>query len=510
MLIQNFILESSEYGIIKKILNMRLRFQYINILFLLLWLSVIGILLYREYIGGEIRRLTASEDIIKRTTFWYEIYRGERKIGFASRVLEKVGEDLIFKEESHIKQTDTSQTEITEIIKAVTDTSYLPRSFEYSLITGKERIDIKATIDREDIIFFVELPDKRFTKKLPVEGRRFYLPSTILPVIHNNIIQSMDSSTIQKAFALTTIDIKNLSFIDKRVVLEDMLPVKAGINVFTLFRYRIGGSIFYVNEKGISVKEEHQGIIFYISDEIRAKSFNIPRLIFDYTHLKPLRSETLISRPEDIELLEVQIEGFSPEPATYRDGLITINKDRLVIKKADIEEAGRTYQLPSNTPDLLVYTVPDKWVRSDYEDLKRTGRIYAFSTNNDARAFARYLTSYLFKLVSTQPEFVIPDSSVIVDYRRGDGIERSLLFASYSRAAGLPTRLMGGFVYRNGYFFFHVWPEIWLNGWIPVDPSMYQFPADATHIPLVTGDIERIISVFNSLEKVKIKILKAS
>jgi len=484
--------------------------RHINILVLLLWLSIMGILIYREYTGGEIRRFAIAGDVIKRTTFWYEIYRGEKKIGYASRTLEKVGEDLIFREESHIKQTDSSQTEITEIIKAVTDTSYMPRSFEYSLITGKERINIKATIDREDIIFFVELPDKRFTKKLPVEGRRFYLPSTILPVIHNNIIQSMDSLTIQKAFTLTTIDIKNLSFIDKRVVLEDMIPVKAGINVFTLFRYRSGGSIFYVNEKGICVKEDHHGIVYYASDEIRAKSFKTSRLIFDYTHLKPLKTDTLISRPEDIDLLEVQIEGFSPEEEIYRNTLVTINKDRLLIKKADTEEAGRTYKLPLNMPDLLIYTLPDKWVRSDYEDLKRTGRIYASSSNNDARAFAKYLTSYLFKLVTTQPEFIIPDSSVIVDYRRGDGIERSLLFASYSRAAGLPTRLMGGLVYRNGYFFFHVWPEIWLNGWIPVDPSMYQFPADVTHIPLVTGDLERIISVFNSLDKVRIKILKTS
>ncbi len=487
-----------------------LKIKYVNILVLLLWFSILGILLHREYISGEIKRFTVSEDIFKKTTIWYEIYKGINKIGFASSIMERIGDDFIFKNERYLKMEKHDDSTIKELIRTIVDSSYTPKSFEYSLMTQKERINIKGDIKDEDIIFFVELPDKRFTKKLALEGKKFYFPTVLIPLIHQNITQSKDSSTFSKVFTVTTIDIKGLKLIDTKASLEEIIPVKAGINVLSVFKYRIGNSLFFVNEHGLIIKEVHPDMVYYISDEKRAKDFDTPRLIFDYTLLKPLRSEILISYPENLNLLEIQIKGFSPDPGMYKDSMVSIDKNILVIKKAELKKDNHyTYTLPYNDIALEMHLMPDAWVRSDYEDLKRTGQIYASSENNDAMAFAKYLTSYLFKLVSTQPEFIIPDSKKILDYRRGDSIERSLLFASYSRGAGLPTRLIGGIVYRNGYFFFHVWPEIWLNAWIPVDPSMYQFPADVTHIPLVTGSLDEILSITGLLNKIEIKILNA-
>ena len=37
------------------------------------------------------------------------------------------------------------------------------------------------------------------------------------------------------------------------------------------------------------------------------------------------------------------------------------------------------------------------------------------------------------------------------------------MLASFARAGGLPTRLIGGFVYKDGYFYFHTWPEVWFD-----------------------------------------------
>ncbi len=485
-----------------------LKIKYLNIIFILLWFSILGILLYREYIGGEIKKLTPSKDIIQKITNWYEIYKKNEKIGFASSTVEMVGDDLIFKDERYLKSEKHSDSTIKELLKTIADSSYTPKSFEYTLTTQKERIHIKGDIKGEDIIFFVELPDRRFTKKLPFK-KEFYLPNTLIPVIHQNIKQSKDSSTLQKAFTITTIDIKGLKLIDTRAILEEIMPVKAGINVLSVFKYRIGNTLFFVNENGVIIKEAHSGdMVYYISDEKRAKDFNGARLIFDYTLLKPLRSEVLISYPERLSLLEVQLKGFNPAPEIYKDSMVTTDKNILVIKKAELGKDNHyTYTLPYKDVALRMHIMPDAWIRSDYEDLKKTGQIYASSEGNDAMAFAKYLTSYLFRLVSTQPEFIIPDSKEILDYRQGDGIERSLLFASYSRGAGLPTRLMGGLIYRNGYFFFHVWPEIWLNAWIPVDPSLYQFPADVTHIPLVTGSLEEILLITSHMNNIDIKIM---
>jgi hypothetical protein len=68
---------------------------------------------------------------------------------------------------------------------------------------------------------------------------------------------------------------------------------------------------------------------------------------------------------------------------------------------------------------------------------------------------------------------------------------------------------VGGFIYVNGYFYFHTWPEVWLDKWVPVDPAFVQFPADVTHIPLKQGTLEEIISIVDDLRDIKIEIMEA-
>ena len=50
-----------------------------------------------------------------------------------------------------------------------------------------------------------------------------------------------------------------------------------------------------------------------------------------------------------------------------------------------------------------------------------------------------------------------------------------------------------GLVCLHGAFSYHAWPEVYVAGppgrglWIPVDPTLNQFPADATHVRLTRG-----------------------
>ena len=59
-----------------------------------------------------------------------------------------------------------------------------------------------------------------------------------------------------------------------------------------------------------------------------------------------------------------------------------------------------------------------------------------------------------------------------------------------ARALGLPARVAVGLVYLRGAFYYHAWPEVYvaqsptLGQWLPVDPTLNQFPADATHVRL--------------------------
>ncbi len=76
--------------------------------------------------------------------------------------------------------------------------------------------------------------------------------------------------------------------------------------------------------------------------------------------------------------------------------------------------------------------------------------------------------------------------------RRAECQGHAYLFAAFSRALGIPARVVNGLVYSeaHGGFLFHTWNEAWIGGrgWRPVDATFGQPHADATHIKLVEGE----------------------
>jgi transglutaminase-like putative cysteine protease len=128
----------------------------------------------------------------------------------------------------------------------------------------------------------------------------------------------------------------------------------------------------------------------------------------------------------------------------------------------------------------------------------------------DAFRLARYLNSNLYFTVKTMPLFTLLNSLETFHERFGDYLQRTVMFASFGRAAGLPVRLVGGLVYRDGYFYFHTWPEVWFGKWIPMEPTLAQFPADVTHIPLKEGTLQEITSMVKEMQSLSIEVLEAS
>ena len=125
----------------------------------------------------------------------------------------------------------------------------------------------------------------------------------------------------------------------------------------------------------------------------------------------------------------------------------------------------------------------------------------------NAFMMARYLTSNLYLTINKMPVSQLLASMDVFETHAGESNEHTVMFASFARAAGLPTRMVGGLIYLKGYFYYHTWPEVWLKQWVPVDPTMGQFPADVTHIRLMEGDIDKLASLGEIIGKIKIDIM---
>jgi hypothetical protein len=156
------------------------------------------------------------------------------------------------------------------------------------------------------------------------------------------------------------------------------------------------------------------------------------------------------------------------------------------------------------------YLRADEWILSEDKNVKSNAHNMAVIEKNDAFRMTRYLNSELYFTIAAVPTFVLMNSVDLFRTHLGDHLGRTVMFASFARAAGVPTRLIGGLVYREGHFYFHTWPEAWFDKWIPMDPTLAQFPADVTHIPLREGSIRDITSFVNELKSLDIEVLEAS
>jgi len=82
-----------------------------------------------------------------------------------------------------------------------------------------------------------------------------------------------------------------------------------------------------------------------------------------------------------------------------------------------------------------------------------------------------------------------------------------------ARAVGIPARIAVGLVLVHGAFYYHAWPEVYLEEsgglgqWLPVDPTLNEFPADATHLRLARGGLDRQAAILPLIGRLTIEVL---
>lgn len=126
-----------------------------------------------------------------------------------------------------------------------------------------------------------------------------------------------------------------------------------------------------------------------------------------------------------------------------------------------------------------------------------------------ARRIHDFVHGYLAKI----PTLGVPNGLQALREGKGDCNEHTALYVSLARAVGIPSRIAAGLVYAERLgpaFYYHAWPEVRLGGpgeWVPVDPTLGQFPADATHLKLVTGALDRQVEIMGVLGRIRLQVL---
>jgi hypothetical protein len=92
-------------------------------------------------------------------------------------------------------------------------------------------------------------------------------------------------------------------------------------------------------------------------------------------------------------------------------------------------------------------------------------------------------------IVAGPPSFGDPETVLL--RRRGDSSDRAALFVAMARSLGFAARPVAGLLTNGERLRYRAWAEVWLDGWVPVDPTLGQFPADGGHFRLLVDATAR-------------------
>jgi transglutaminase-like putative cysteine protease len=210
------------------------------------------------------------------------------------------------------------------------------------------------------------------------------------------------------------------------------------------------------------------------------------------------RMQTPISEPRDVRLMRIRLGGADFTSADLDGGAQRMKDGILELRDPQAMVAG-----PAD-PDLARYLAAEVFIESDAPEIVAEAA-KAVAGVSGTRDRAEKLTRYVNALLEKKPTVSLPSALDVLRTRVGDCNEHTALYVAMARALKIPARIAVGMVFIHGAFYYHAWPEVYLeegsalkaNGsapkglWLPVDPTLNEFPANATHLRLARGGLDK-------------------
>lgn len=231
-----------------------------------------------------------------------------------------------------------------------------------------------------------------------------------------------------------------------------------------------------------------------------------PDLVFSTAIAADAELTALEGRDELRFLLSgVELEGFELE-----GGRQELRGDTLIVRRERIAELAPGFSLPYPRMDLADHLRPEPLIQSGDARVQRAARDAVRGlgpARTDPTRVALRLNEAVHEMLVKEITFSLPSALQVLETRRGDCNEHTVLYVAMARALGLPARMAVGLVHLEGSFFYHAWPEVWLGEWVAVDPTLGQAPAGVTHLRFMTGNLAQQIEIARLIGNLRIRSL---
>jgi hypothetical protein len=476
----------------------------IGLLIVLFWCAMNFLFLQRQLDAPPpMLAVLSPEKITEPSQEWWGVYYRGDKIGYASQT--------ITPKPNGYRLTDGSVLQLnlmgslqpaTTRLELDANQDWILERFTFQLVSNEIRFDVQGEFRDGKLRLDVESAGHKSSREL-VLTQAPYLLAALKPYV---VTQQLEPG---KKFLFSTFDPSTLSQQITSVVIEGRERIQVGSRMEAAIKLRQsfrGISVTsWVDGHGRTLKEESPAglsLVRQAADEAKA----LPRAVsLDMIAQTAIPVTPALSDMQERDALRLKLSGVNlGNFPLLHGGRQTLRGSQLEIRHERRIEMSQ--KIPAKDHRLSAYLQPTPFVQSDHPEIQKlAARIVGRET--DARAAALRLKNWVYREIAKTPTVSIPNAVEVLQTKKGDCNEHTVLFNALARAVGIPVKTAVGLVHLRGAFYYHAWSEVWLGDWVSLDSVLNQFPADLTHVKFLEGEIDRQIDLLQLIGNLKIEVL---
>ena len=499
---------------------------------LALWGVGLGVLVRREYFRPHTERLAEAAMRVTPGAVFYGVRQGDRQVGFASSTIDTTANEIKMQDYLVADLPIGGRTHRATARTNVSLTRALRVShFTVSLDADAAPIKATGTVQGDSVLLLAintgqgAKPD---TQRIALDG------PILLPTLIPLTIALTDQPKVGRSLELPMFDPigmtpKQVHFrigaessfvVNDSAVFDSTARRWRGVLPATIRGFRVdgeGNSGFsgWIDEQGRVLQTKQLGFEltrlpyevafenWRIDSRERGSSVASDRDILETTAIAADKRLTGRLPQLRVRLSNVDLAGFDLDGDRQ-----ALRGDTLIIRREPDSALVAKYTLPMGGRRLLkAYTRPEPLIQVGNMEIVQVMRSIV-GTERDPRIVAERINRWVTDSVKTRITFGIPNALEVLHTRSGDCNEHTQLFVALARSAGIPTRIAAGLAFLDGKFYYHAWPEVFLNGWVAVDPTFGQFPADAAHLRFTIGGLGRQADLLRLMGNLDIAVLR--
>jgi hypothetical protein len=440
---------------------------------------------------------------------WVGVYLEGQKIGAGMSDTQKLKDGYRLQQRTFLRMRAFEQDkEITTVFLADTDKDKQLKRFSFMLSAPPSQIDVRGEVHGQVLqlelltggevqrreIPVTDIPEVALTFKERIAGKNPNVGDTLeLPYFD-------PASMSQQKMQIKVVS-EGVAQIDGKQVPTLTLEATYHGFVTTQLITRSGLTLEETNTLGMKLKRESR-------DQAMYEGWSKGQSPVDIIALSAVPLNEAIPSARTTQYLRAHLSGGGVEVllGAPKEGAVAGDVEVVIPPR----KSWKNYQIPMVDSRFANELAGSALVQKDDPTIFQMARSIVGDTLKAVDA-AELLNTWVHERLRKAPVMGIPSALDILKTGEGDCNEHTTLYTALARAVGIPTRMAAGIVYSEDIgpgpsFYYHAWPEVYLGEWVPVDPTFGQFPADATHIKLVEGELENQLSLMRVVGNLRVDV----